>query len=176
LNRGPFVPLLALACALGACTPALDWRESSPQGSQARLMFPCRPAGHARQVVLAGEKVEMTLFACTAVETVFALSFVDVKDSALVGPALGELANAARSHLRGGDHAASQPLDVPGMTPHPLAAQWRLSGTLANGRAMQERVALFSRGTVVYQATMLGTRLEGEAQETFFGSLRVGVP
>ena len=33
---------------------------------------------------------------------------------------------------------------------------------------------VFSHGTRVYQATMLGATLDAEAQETFFGALRVG--
>jgi hypothetical protein len=39
---------------------------------------------------------------------------------------------------------------------------------------VQERAALFSHGTVVYQATMLGPRLDAQAQDMFFGALRVG--
>jgi hypothetical protein len=165
--------LLAIA-ALGGCAPALDWRESRPAGSQAQLMFPCRPASHARKVSLAGRQVEMTMFACSAGDTVFALSFADVQDPALVGPALDELGNALRSHVKPTQAAASQPLSVPGMTPHPRAMQWRQAGALPDGRMVEERAALFSHGAVVYQATMLGARLDEQAQETFFGALRVG--
>jgi hypothetical protein len=165
---------VALAIALGGCAPALDWRESRPAGSQAQLMFPCRPASHARTVTLAGAPVEMTLVACSAGDTVFALSFADVKDPALVGPALDELSAALRSHLSPAQPAASQPLVVPGMPPHPRAVQWRQNGTLPDGRAVHERAALFSHGAVVYQATMLGARLDEQAQETFFGALKVG--
>jgi hypothetical protein len=162
------------AFAVGGCAPALDWRESRPAGSQAQLMFPCRPASHARTVNLAGRQVEMTMFACSAGDTVFALSFADLKDPALVGPALDELGMSLRSHLRPSQPAASQPVAVPGMTPHPKAAQWRQAGALPDGRAVEERAALFSHGAAVYQATMLGERLDEQAQETFFGSLRVG--
>ena len=159
---------------LSGCSPAFDWRESRPAGSQAQLMFPCRPASHARTVTLAGRSVEMTMFACSAGDTVFALSFADTQDPALVGPALDELGAAFRSHLKPSQPAASQPAAVPGMTPHAKAAQWRQAGALPDGRAVEERAALFSHGSVVYQATMLGARLDEQAQETFFGSLKVG--
>jgi hypothetical protein len=33
---------------------------------------------------------------------------------------------------------------------------------------------VFSHGTVVYQATVIGERLSAEAADTFFGSLRLG--
>lgn len=137
-------------------------------------MFPCKPASHARRVAIAGQTQEMLMWACSADETVYALSFADVKDPARVGAALDELGRAAQSNLQSQSGAQRQPAAVKGMTPHPQAAQWRLSGRLPDGRAVQERVLLFSHGTHVYQATMLGARLDAEAQETFFGALRVG--
>jgi hypothetical protein len=166
--------LICLGLAFAACTPALNWREVRPEGSQARGVFPCKPASHARRVAIAGQTEEMSMWACSADETVYALSFADVKDPARVGAALDELGRAAQSNLQSQAGAASQPAAVVGMTPHPQSAQWRLSGRLPDGRAVQECVLLFSHGTQVYQATMLGARLDTEAQETFFGGLRVG--
>jgi hypothetical protein len=166
--------LICFGLALAACTPALNWREVRPDGSQARGMFPCKPASHARRVTLAGQTEEMSMWACSADETVYALSFADVKDPARVGAALDELGRAAQSNLQSQGGAASQPAAVVGMTPHPQSAQWHSSGRLPDGRAVQERVLLFSHGTQVYQATMLGAQLDTEAQETFFGGLRVG--
>ena len=62
-----------VACAVGAgalavagCSPALDWREVRPEGSQARALFPCKPASHARTVSLAARRVELTMYACAA--------------------------------------------------------------------------------------------------------------
>jgi hypothetical protein len=166
--------LIGLALCLAACTPALDWRELRPEGSQAQLMFPCKAASHARRVVLVGEAVEMSMFACSSGDTVYALSFADVKEPSRVGAALDELARALQSNVQSPGAAASEPLAVPGMTPQPQAAQWRLAGRLPDGRAVHERAALFSHGTRVYQATMLGAKLDSEAQDTFFGALRVG--
>jgi hypothetical protein len=166
--------LIALALGLTACTPTLNWRELRPEGSQARLMLPCKPASHARRVALAGQTVEMSMFACSAGETVFALSFADIKDPSLVGAALDELARAVQSNLESPSAAASEPVKVAGMTPQPRAVQLRLAGRLPDGRLVQERTAVFSYGTHVYQATMLGTELDGQAQDTFFGALRVG--
>jgi hypothetical protein len=166
--------LLCLLTALAACTPALDWRELSPEGSQAHLMFPCKPASHARRVAIAGATIDMSMFACSAGETVYALSFADVKDPARVGAALDALARAAQSNLQAATGAASEPAKIAGMTPHPQAGQWRLAGLLPDGRAVRERMVLFSHGTHVYQATMLGATLDNEAQDTFFGALRVG--
>jgi hypothetical protein len=168
------IALAVLLAGLVACTPALDWRESRPQGSQVQLLFPCKPASHSRRVALAGGTIEMSMYACSAADTVYALSFADVKEPSRVGPALDELARAVNSNVQSSSAAASEPVRVAGMTPHPRSAQWRLVGRLPDGRAVQERAALFTHGTSVYQATMLGAELDKEAQENFFGSLRVG--
>lgn len=166
--------LCAAVTLLAACSPALDWREVRPEGSTARAMFPCRPASQERSIALAGAQVEMRLFVCSAADTVHALGFADVADPARVGPALEEMARAARGNVRGGDAAAAQPASVPGMTPHPAASQWRVAGTLPDGREVEERAVFFSHGTRVYQATMIGRRLNLQAEEEFFGGLRVG--
>jgi hypothetical protein len=158
---------------LAACAPALNWRELRPAGSSTIVMFPCKPTGHARDVALAGTMVSMSMFACSAGDATYALAFADLKDPSLVGRALDELGQAARSHLQAAPNATSQVLSVPGMTPNAHAVQWRIRGRLPDGRPVQERAALFAHGTQVYQATMLGERLDAEAQETFFGALRV---
>lgn len=172
-QRLAFWSTLVALHALAACTPALNWRELRPEGSQAQLLFPCKPASQVRAVALAGDKVDMTMFACTAGDTVFALSFADVKEPSRVAAALEELALAVRSHVQPSSAPASQPVAVPGMTPMAQAAQWRLAGRLPDGREVQERAALFSHGTRVYQATMLGAKLDAEAEDAFFGALKV---
>lgn len=164
---------LAAAAAL-ACTPTLDWREVRPAGSHAQLMFPCKPASHARSVALAGAQIEMSMFACTAGGVTYALAFADMADPALVTPALAELARAARANLQADAPASAAPLRVPGMTPNERAAQWQIAGRLPDGRAVHERAAFFAHGTRVYQATALGPELDADAVETFFGALRVG--
>ena len=165
---------MAIAAWAGlACTPTFDWRELRPEGSRAQLMFPCKPASQTRRLQLAGTLVEMSMFACVVDGTTFALSFADLHDPALVAAALDGLAQGVQSHIQSSEHAAAQAASVPGMTPNARAATWRVSGRLPDGREVQQVATLFAHGTSVYQATMLGTRLDAAAQETFFGALRV---
>ena len=165
---------LATCAGVAGCSPALNWREVRPEGSQAQLMFPCKPAGHVRRVTLAGRDVDMSMFACTAGKVSYVLTFADMPDAASVTPALDELGRAARTRLQTSDPAASVPLSVRGMTPNPLAALWSVTGRLPDGRVVIERAALFCYGTRVYQATAIGARLDNDALDTFFGGLRVG--
>jgi hypothetical protein len=114
------------------------------------------------------------MFACSAGAATYALAFADMADPARVTPALAELARAASANLQSSAPGLSAPLRVPGMTPNDQAARWQMAGRLPNGREVQEQAAFFAYGTRVYQATVLGERLDAEALDTFFGALRVG--
>jgi hypothetical protein len=164
---------LALACAGIACTPDLNWREVRPEGTGLAVLLPCRPAGHARQLNLAGIAVEMSLFACTAGGATYAVGSADVGYPHLVGRALEELATAAARNITAAGPQSVASVNVSGMTPQPRAARWALAGQLSDGRRVQEHVAVFARGSRIYQATVVGTQIDAEAVESFFGSLRL---
>ncbi|MDH4059495.1 MAG: hypothetical protein OEU94_01650 [Aquincola sp.] len=170
----PIAAAVSAAAVSIACTPALDWREVRPEGSHLQLMFPCKPASHTRRVSLADTTVEMSMFACTADEATYALVFADVQDPLRVTPALDELSRSLAANVQAAGRAASSPLVVAGMTPNDSAASWVVAGQLPDGRAVQERAALFAYGTRIYQATVVGSRSIGaEASAAFFSGLRV---
>jgi hypothetical protein len=173
---GPRTAAVASAAAvvLIACAPALDWREVRPPGSRLRAMFPCKPASHARRVTLARSTVEMSLYACSAGDASYAIAFADMADPARVNTALDELGRMLAANLQATAPASSAPLAVAGMTPYEGTAAWRVEGRLPDGRAVQERAALFAYGTRVYQATVVASRLpDDEVLGSFFGGLRV---
>jgi hypothetical protein len=177
MHRSPsaaaFVTAAALATALTAgCSPALDWREVRPDDSGAMLLMPCKPASHARRLPLAGAPVAWTLYACSAGEVTWALGFADLGDPTRVGAALAELEAAALGNIGAAAPGRREPLRVAGATPQAAAVMLRASGRRPDGTAVEEQVALFTKGTRVYQATAVGARLPTEAIETFFDSLR----
>lgn len=163
---------LAAGSVMQGCAPALDWRDTRPEGSALQLQFPCRPTTQRRDVPMAGTRVNLALHACAAGGQTWGLAVADVAEPARVGPALAELAAAAASNL---DAAAGQPLalNVPGATPNDASQRLRLQGRLPDGRAVQMQLAVFARGTQVFQATVLGDTVSEEAAENFFASLRL---
>lgn len=165
--------LAAGAMALAGCAPALDWRDLRPEGSSLRLQMPCKPSGQSRDLPLAGARVNLALYACTAGEQTWGLGLAEVADPARVGPALAELAAAAAVNL-GGASAQALPLQVPGATPNGTSGRSRLQGRLPDGKAVQMQVAVFTHGTQVFQATVLGERVSEDAAQAFFASLRFG--
>ena len=162
---------LGVAALCAACSPALDWRELRPTDSGLRVLFPCKPASHARRVNLGPDAVRLELHACSAGGVTWAVAVADVQDPARVGPALTELRTAAADNLSA---AAAQRLElkVEGATPNPASQRVQFQGRLPDGRAVTEQVAVFAKGTRVFQAIALGGKLDPEAVDSFFASLR----
>lgn len=163
---------LAAVCS-AACTPTLDWRDVQPAGSHVQLLMPCKPARLARRIVLAGASVEMTLLACEAGGDTYAVGFADLQDPGRVTAALEELARAAKANLRAATASRAASARIEGMTPNASATRLSLQGHLPDGRAVVETVVVFAYGTSVVQATVVGSRPEPSAVETFVESLRV---
>jgi len=145
---------------LTACQPALNWRETRPAGSGAAALFPCKPEVEQRQ--------GMGLAQCEAGGMRFALSWADLPDPTQAGAALKAMTQALASKL-GSPLPTVQSLQVPGMTPLPEAAEYRLAAT-----AGVARVAVFAHGGRVYQALMTAPRDDAAAWEGFLAGLRVG--
>ena len=164
---------LVTACVCVACAPALDWREVRPEASGLVALFPCKPSGNVRRLNLVGESVEMTLYTCSAAGATYAIAFADVGQPHLVGLALDDLALAAARNIGAGVVHTTAPLRMQGMTPNARARRSTFAGQLGDGRPVREQVAVFSRGLRVFQATVVGERLDADAVEMFFGALRL---
>jgi len=170
----PSPRLCAAAClALAACTPSLDWREVRPAGGGVLALFPCRPSQDERTVPLAGVPAKVALQSCQAAGATFALSVTDVQDPTRVAATIDALRTAAGGNL-GGAPVVGAAAAVAGMTPNPLAQRVRVDGRFPDGTAVREELLFFVKGTVVYQATVLGARVDPSAVDTFFDGLKLG--
>jgi len=165
------VAAIAAVIALGACSPALDWREFTPEGSGLGMSFPCRTDRHARSLAIAGERVEMEMLVCSSGDATWAVSFFDVSDPARVSAALIAWRTTAIANVQG-TSAPPLPMQVKGMTPNPEAVKLAITGKLPDGAPVQEHAAFFARGMRVYSATVIGAKPPEPAVETFFGGLR----
>ncbi|MDC8774545.1 hypothetical protein [Roseateles albus] len=158
--------LLVLALSLAACSPKLDWRQTHPVGAGITAMFPCKPVVNSRPAT-AAEPAAMGLAECKADEWTFSLAWADLKDPALVGPALHEMQRSLTTKLNA-EVVSTEALTVAGMTPNPAAGQQLLRGTQQHAR-----LAVFSRGLRVYQVLMLGTQDNPVAWESFITGLKL---
>lgn len=163
---------VALAIGIVACAPAMDWRQMQPEGWGLSVALPCRPASHSRQVSLAGRSVDLTLMACTAEGHTYAIASAMLDDPAAVPAALQALGQAARVNVKGVvEHEGAA--QVPGMTPHPQARQWRLRGHLPDGTAVTSQSMVFGHGLRVFQATVVGPQADDLLARSFFERIEV---
>ena len=164
---------LAGAC-LVACSPALDWRESRPEGSGATLVFPCRPGKLERTAHLIGVTLAMQQHACSAGGALYSLSVARAATPDSVPALLAAWRFEAASNVRG---AATElpPRSVAGATPNPHSSFVRLAGQLPDGRPVVEHAAFFVRGTTLYLAAVVSTTqpVGPEALDNFFGAIRL---
>lgn len=158
------VPALAacLLLALMACSPRLDWREVRPAGAGVLALFPCKPDIESREQGPA----RMGLAACKAAGLGFSLTWAQLNDPALVGPALRQMRESLAVRLNA-SAAPALAVQVSGMTPNTQALQQSL-----RAEQQQAEVAVFARGLRVYQAVMLGPKSDPAAWETFLGALK----
>jgi hypothetical protein len=167
--------LLSLALVLAtACSLQLDWRDVRVEDTALRAQMPCRPSTHARRVSLGGSLREMNLMACSAGGATWALAWVEGIEPSRLAELTAELRRLALSNI-GVSEGVSQPLQVPGSTPNPASGRWQAAGRRPDGSELTQDVAVFSRGTRVFQATVLSDRPDAEAAAQFFAALRFAV-
>ncbi len=170
-RSAPVIAGAALAAALAACSPTLDWREFVPEGSAIAVTFPCRPDRHARPVALGGARLRMELLVCDAGGATYALGFVDVADPASIGATLADWRTTAAANIQAGT-APLAPWPLRGATPNQQAGRVTLDGRLPDGAPVREHAAFFVRGLRVYAATVIGAQPSAAAVEIFFGGLK----
>jgi hypothetical protein len=95
-------------------------------------------------------------------------------DPGRVGAALAELRTSTVDKLNA-EPVALRPLGVPGATPNDQGGRVRLQSRAgaASGahRPLQMELALFARGTHVFQVSVLGESVPPEAADTFIASI-----
>lgn len=171
---------VAMLLPLGACSPALDWRDARLPGAGLSMLFPCKPQSQERTVEVQGKPWSAVLLACDAGGMTFAalaLHPADDQASALVDVDLNEqrVQDLARSALlRWGPVEGEQAAPVGIKLPQGLQAQWTRHIRAAPGAAATHTLALFvATPQGLAQISAHGSRLDEAALENFFGQLRI---
>lgn len=171
MTRSSVLLAIIALLGLGACSPTLDWREFTPEGSGIAVSFPCRPDRQTRAVTLAETRVTMAMLTCSAGDATFALAYADLTDPARINVALTELRAAAVGNLGGGVPERAL-LQIKGMTSSDEAGRIVLAGRLPDGASVHEHAALFTRGLRVYQATVIGADPPVPVVDAFMAGLK----
>lgn len=163
--------LLAVLVAAWGCSPRLNWREVRPAGTLLQAQMPCRPSSHARRVMLAGQLREMKLLACSTDGSTWALAWIEGVEPAQLAATAGELRRLALANVDAGP-TVTQPFVLAGSTPNDAAGRSRAAGRRPDGSPVTQDVAIFGRGTTVFQVTALSDDRDAQAVEHFLGALR----
>ena len=160
------------ACALlGACTPTWDWRTVRVPGTQLEAELPCRPGRFQRDVVVAGTRLALFMLSCETGGVTYGVATAEVTDPTRVDAVLHGLAQASAAAIRSSDLRLDA-LNMGGTTPFSGNTHARLRGIRPDGRAVDEAIRVFARGTRVFQASAIGTVLPDQAVAPFEEGLR----
>ncbi len=139
-----------------------------------QILFPCRPNSLTRELQAAAFTGTMQVTSCSAGGLTFGLARIDAGDGARIGPLMQASRDALASNLSAaGRIEAAGVVRVGGMTPHPDAGRFRVSGSAPDGGRLSAHAMLFVHRNVVYQATVLGPAPEREVVDLFFESIRL---
>lgn len=119
---------------------------------------------------LMGAAKQFALTSCDADGVTYGIVTTDVEDPARVEEVLTALAEASRRSI-GSQAPAATPMSLPGVTPYRGNVRMKLVGRRADGETVEEAIALFARGTRVYQATAIGRTLPPSAVAPFLDGL-----
>ncbi|BDU51915.1 hypothetical protein LINBF2_01500 [Limnohabitans sp. INBF002] len=170
------ISLLALAAALGACTPALNWRQVSAGTSGVMWLMPCKPDQATRPVTLrvANQDVQISLLlqGCEASNMQFTFGQMVVPQGLTASDAMRAWRLASVAPLE------AAPADV-------LVQTWAIQGARAQTPPERAQVVTgthqvqwvwFADGNKIYQAAVYGTAKDKglpEAAETYFSGIKL---
>ena len=170
------ISLLALAAALGACTPALNWRQLSADTSGVTWLMPCKPDQATRPVTLrvANQDVQtsLSLQGCEASNMQFTFGQMVVPQGLTAGDA-----------IRAWRLASVAPLDA--VPTDVLTQTWAIQGANAQTPTVRAQVVTgmhqvqwvwFADDNKIYQAAVYGKpKAKGlpEAAETYFSGIKL---
>ncbi len=160
----------AQLAGLIACSPSWDWRDVRPEGTGLVAQLPCRPSTHVRKLPLAGQARDVHLLSCQVGDSTWGLAWVEGVEPARLGDALLELRGSALANIGVAD-APWLAQNIPGATPNPQAGRARATGRRPDGSMVNQELLVFTRGTTVFQATLLAPKPDAAAAESFFSAL-----
>jgi hypothetical protein len=163
--------VLTSLAVLAACSPTFDWRSIPLPDTPLVAELPCRPARFQRDVTVAGMPLQLFMLSCEAGGVTYGVATAEVGDPAKVDAVLFALRASAAGAIRSADSTAGA-LNLDGITPFPGNTSAHLHGRRPDGETIEEAVRVFARGTRVYQASAVGTRLPEAALRPFEDGLR----
>lgn len=171
---GPLRPSLRVAAALpfclllGACSPALNWRNVQLAGVQTTL--PCKPDQAQRVVQLDGQDLTLTMVGCEADAGLYAVSHIRLAQQAQAQAVIDAWRAQALQALR--STATAELSTVPAVGDRPALTVYLATGSNPRGQAVQARWTWVQRGPDIYHWALYAPTVRADMQEPFFGAMQ----
>ncbi len=160
--------LVALCVLLGACSPALNWRNVSLEGLQAAL--PCKPDQAERPVALAGMELGLTMVGCEADGGLYAISHTRLAQGVQAQAVIDAWRQQAMQAL--GSTALPLATSLPALGARPALTVYHASGNNPRGQAVQARWTWVQRDRDIYHWALYAPSIRSEMEEPFFGAFQ----
>lgn len=168
-----FMTLWGAALALAACSPAFNWRQVQPEGTQLRLLLPCKPDKAQKIVPLGGQPTPLSMLGCDAGGATFAVAVVNVADMTQAASVLAVWQNLTLDNMRAVPGSAQVvPLKIPGASAALPVSALQARGQRADSTPVSGQMAYFAQGTQLFQVVLYAPKISPDVAETFFSSLK----
>lgn len=176
------LPFIA-AAALGACSPAFNWREVRPDNTALTALLPCKPDKGSKTVPLGGQPTKLSMVGCETSGVMFAVASADIGDAQKAADVLAQWSQATLVNMkaaplegaaaRAAGSTTTTPLKVTGATLSPAPVLITAQGVRADNSAVSSQTAYFAQGSQVFQAVIYADKISPEVAEAFFSGLKL---
>ena len=160
--------VLALCVLLGACSPALNWRNVHLGGIQAAL--PCKPDQAERPVALAGVELRLAMVGCEADGGLYAISHLRLAQGVQAQAVIDAWRMQALQAM--GSTALPLTTPLPALGARPALTVYQASGNNPRGQAVQARWTWVQRDRDIYHWALYAPVIRAEMEEPFFGAFQ----
>lgn len=182
---------MVAAGLLVACTPKLDWRQVTVEGTPLRLLLPCDPQLASKPVELGQGLgvVQMSMMGCDADNTTYAVSHFLVSEPSRAAEMLSYWQAAVLGQMNPGAAgqapAGAKQLNAKGDGPFlpagalnlPQSLRSTFEGVGPQGWKLTAHGVWFARmepqGARLYHAVLYSDKQRTDEANTFFGSLQL---
>ncbi len=151
----PTLLALLAALALTACSPKFNWRDYRSPDAPFSVMFPDKPATHARDIDLNGLKVKMTMTAVQIDGAMFAVGTGEAPDAAQAQAALEAMKTALVNNIGA---TVTKETTKDGIDIEATGSQ--------NGKPMLLVGRFVARDKRFYQIIVMGAKADMSAEQT----------
>jgi len=161
------------ALALGACSPALNWRELALDEGRLHAAFPCKPDRAQREQGLGGQPLVLHMAGCEAAGALFVVAYLEVPPQASGERLQAHWRQQVLQRLQSGAWDEEQAARVKGAADGPVAVRGRARGVDASGHPLALEALWFARAGRLYHAAIYAPQLTAAMRDPFFGALEL---